>query len=277
MSSSVTTSPRRELLLRGAALATLGWTLAGALTGCASGSGSARTAAAAPTSTTAGASVRVPVSASPTASVSLRGCVPECSEGLTRPGELPAGRYQTQFFFGGAMTLVLGPGWSSTEDSTGELSLSRSDRPDDGLFLWEDVYPVRGGNRRVSGVPTTAAGLLTWFKGNRELTTSHQAAARIGVLPAVSIDVGIAPGASNDDPGCPVRVCKGFLSFPQWTESWGIAGSQVQRFRLADVSYGGQQHLLVAVTYPGRAADMASYSALVDPVLATVRTPASAA
>ena len=209
--------------------------------------------------------------------MSLRGCIPECSHGLTNPGALPAGRYQTSFFFGGAMTLILGPGWSSGEDSTGELSLSRTDRPDDGLFLWEDVYPVRAGNRRVTGVPNTAAGLLAWFKGNRELTTSHQAAARIGTLPAVSIDIGIAPGASNDDPGCPVRVCKGFLNFPQRSENWGIAGSQLQRFRLADVSYGGQQHLLVAVTYSDKAADMAPYSAIVDPVLATVRTPANAA
>jgi hypothetical protein len=70
--------------------------------------------------------------------------------------------------------------------------------------------------------------------------------------------VTIAKGAKNEDPDCPSHSCILWLNYPQWDVTWGIAGPQVQRFYLSDVSYGGQNHLFIAVVYPNDPRDMTS-------------------
>jgi hypothetical protein len=66
------------------------------------------------------------------------------------------------------MRLTFDSGWTSREDSTGELHASPLDDPDEDILFWEDVYPVRppGGAttwasfdkpKRIKGVPLTAA------------------------------------------------------------------------------------------------------------------------
>ena len=79
----------------------------------------------------------------------------------------------------------------------------------------------------------------------------------------------------KEDPECPDRPCVLFLGFPQWTNTWGIAGSQVQRFYLADVRYGGAKHLFVALVYPDQASDMKTFSKIGEQLLRTVRVPAT--
>jgi hypothetical protein len=49
----------------------------------------------------------------------------------------------------------------------------------------------------------------------------------------------------------------------------------MQRFYLADVSYGGVRHLFVAVVYPDKRSDMTSFAKAGDRLLATVRVPAT--
>jgi hypothetical protein len=162
------------------------------------------------------------------------------SPGLTRPGLIGPGAYTTQWFFGGRMRISLQGTWTSEEDSTGEFNASPTATPKNAVFVWEDVYPVRGGSP-VNGVPPTASGLLHWLQSARALKTAAPRQGRIGTLPATVVDVSVNKRTKNEDPNCPDRPCVLFLSFPQWTEDWGIAGSQVQRFYLADVTYGGDQ------------------------------------
>jgi hypothetical protein len=107
------------------------------------------------------------------------------------------------------------------------------------------------------------------------LKTAAPRQGRIGTLLATVVDVSVNKRTKNEDPNCPDRPCVLFLSFPQWTEEWGIAGSQVQRFYLADVTYGGAKHLFVAVVYPDKSSDMTSFSKVGDQLLATVRVPAT--
>jgi hypothetical protein len=194
--------------------------------------------------------------------------------GIVKPGNLPTGEYQTQYFFGGRMQVTLNGNWASDEDSTGGFNLSpRGSR--DAIFFWEDVYPLENG-ARVEGVPITAAGLLDWLSKSPRLKTTTPVAGKIGeAIPATIVDVSVPAGAKNEDPTCVgvYDVCILFLGFPQWGDQWGIAGPQVQRFYIADVSYGRATHVFVAVIYPDDPANRESFRAIAEPLIASVRVP----
>jgi hypothetical protein len=211
----------------------------------------------------------------PTSPSEIEGCVPACVSGITQPGNLPEGEYQTAWFFGGEMLLTFDAGWMSEEDSTSEFSVMSLAAPENGIVFWEDVYPLEDG-KRVNGVPLTAAGLLDWLRSSFQVDVSGTSQGAIGDLPATVIDVSVAPDAANEEDNayCRKRTCVLFLGFPQWDEPWGIAGDQVQRFYLSDVSYGGAEHLFVAVVYPDDPAEMKAFASTGEQLLATVRVPA---
>jgi hypothetical protein len=196
---------------------------------------------------------------------------------LIVPGDLPEGEYDTVWFFGGEMRLTLDAGWTSREDSTGEFVVSPVYAPDvNDILFWEDVYPVENG-KRVKAVPLTAAGLLNWMRSSSQLEVSAPTAGAIGDLPATLVEVRVADGAVNDDPNCPVPACALFLGFPQWDgPPWGLAGSHV-RFYLSDVTYGGRDHLFVAVIFPVNPADMKILGPAGERLISTVRVAADPA
>lgn len=207
----------------------------------------------------------------------IRGCVPSCNTpGLTQPGPLSPGAYETQWFFGGEMVITLEEPWSSHEDSTGEFGLTLDATPENGVYFWEDVYPVEDGER-VGGVPMTVDGMLDWIREDPRLEASAPQRGRIGDLTATVVDVAVSKGTENEDPACPSDTCVLWLGFPQWFGSWGIEGRQVQRFYLSDVTYGGKTHLFVAVVYPDDPADMEAFSPHGEDLLATVEVPATPA
>jgi hypothetical protein len=219
-------------------------------------------------------------SSSPTGEVvdPIDGCVPACVAGITEPGDLPVGTYETEWFFGGEMQLTFDEAWTSGEDSTGEFAIAPAAAPENGVFFWQDVYPVEDGKR--VHVPMTAAAFLDWLRSNDRVRAGEPVTGAIGELPATVVDVSVAPDAENEEVGnpyCERRTCILFLGFPRWDGEWGIAGGQVQRFYLADVKYGGKQHLFVAVVYPDDEADMGTFEAVANPVLETVVVPAMAA
>ena len=111
----------------------------------------------------------------------------------------------------------------------------------------------------------------------RDSVVSEPHQGTIGDLPATVVDVSIAKGAENEDPNCPTKTCVLFLGFPQWHDVWGIEKPQVQRFYLSDVSYGGKNHLFVAVVYPGDPSDMKEFLLHGEELLSTVQVPADAA
>ena len=239
--------------------------------GCSSG-GSSSPAASSPTE----ASPPSTTSSSTSESSELQGCVPACVGGLTSPGDVGPGPYKTLYFFGGRMRVTFTGAWTSSEDSTGEFKAMPRATTQNAVFFWEDVYPVRHGNR-VEGVPLTAAGLLQWLQSTPALTTSAPSKGRIGQLPATLVDVSVSDKAKNEDPNCPTRACVLFLGFPQWTGDWGIAYTQVQRFYLSDVEYGGVKHLFVAVIYPDKGPDLKTFAKVGEQLLRTVRVPATPA
>ncbi len=166
--------------------------------------------------------------------------------------------------------------WASDEDSTGEFTAKPKATPQNAVFFWEDVYPVRGG-QRVQKVPLTAVGLLRWLQSLPALETSSPRRGRIGTLPATVVDVSVSAKAKNEDPRCPTRACVLFLGFPQWDDplGWGIAYTQVQRFYLSDVEYGGRKHVFVAVIYPDKGSDIKTFAKVGEQLLRSVRVPAT--
>jgi hypothetical protein len=207
----------------------------------------------------------------------IKGCVPVCNPpGLTRPGPIPEKPYKTQWFFGSQMVITPREPWSIHEDSTGEFSLTLDAAPVNSVLFWEDVYPVNKDGSRVNGVPLTVKGMLAWLRKTPRLNVSAPRPGTIGRgLPATVVDVTVAKGTKNEDPGCPSRACVLWLSYPQWDLSWGIAEPQVQRFYLSEVSYGGRKHLFVAVVYPDKPQEMKSFLRHAKRLLATARVPAA--
>ncbi len=222
----------------------------------------------------------------PLAGYSLRaspipGCAPQClPRGYTIPANLAAGKYQTKYFFAGKMRLSFAEAWFSDEDSTGEFNAHSRLNPQSRVIFWEDVYAVKVSGTsaaRVGPQRPTAAGLIAWLQSNPNLTVSKPAAGRIGTIRARVVDIGVAKGAVNDDPGCPAKACANFLGYPQWGESYGIAGKAVSRFYFADVRYGGRQHLFVAVAEALGKAQLRAFLPDATKIFASVRIPASSA
>src|SRR5262249_44096734 len=151
------------------------------------------------------------------------GCIPACRNGIRNPGVLGDGDFRTKWFFGGGMHVMLTGGWSSHEDSSGELALTPDATPNNDVLFWEDVYPVSR-YARVKGVPDTRQGLLAWLLSDPRLDAANVHTGAIGTLPATVVDVKVdLPGAraraSYTDPlqvDCPARPCIAFLGFPVW-------------------------------------------------------------
>ena len=210
----------------------------------------------------------------------IPGCAPQClPQHLIEPGNLPAGKYQTRYFFAGEMKLLFAKGWFSGEDSTGEFWAQPKSTPNARVIFWEDVYAVKpsapGYWQRVGPLRQTSASLLTWLQNNPNLTVSKPRSGKIGTIHARVVDIGVSDGAVNDDPQCPAKACANFLRFPQWGEPYGIAGKWISRFYLSDVRYGGQSHLFVAVIeVPGKT-ELNAFLPSAGKLISTVRVPAS--
>ncbi len=201
-------------------------------------------------------------------------CLPLCVSGLTQPGVLPAGTYQTVWFFGGYMTIELDGSWTGIEDSNGEFKIAPTEDTEYGVSFTLDLYPVSDGTR-VDGVPLTADGLERWLRGNPNLVVSSATHGDIGGLPATVIDVSLSASAPREHADCP-GPCVDFIGFEQWDHANGILGNDVYRFYLADVRYSGSEHVFI-VNIEGRDEDhLNSFASLIEDRLATVDVPAHA-
>jgi hypothetical protein len=215
----------------------------------------------------------------PQATINIPGCAPQClPPRYSEPGNMPTGTYQTKYFFAGQMKLSFARGWFSEEDSTGEFAAYAKKNRNSRVVFWEDVYTTKPGTKERVGPPRrTAASLLSWLQANPNLTVSKPTSGRIGAIRARVVDIGVAEDAVNDDPTCPAKPCANFLGYPQWGEPYGIAGKSISRFYLADVRYGGKQHLFVAVFETTGTAELRAFLPEAKKVIATVRVPASSA
>jgi len=222
-----------------------------------SGGGSASppspSAASAPSASTAPSASASSVAAAPKpAPTPIPGCLPGCvTPDLTRPGDLPAGDYTTQHFFGEQLRVTVPAGWTSFEDSTGEFGLRPAASEAAKVLFWLDVYPIVDGTfEKAEGFDGTAASMLAWIEHDPNVEVIKKSAGKIGDLDATVLEFGRSPDAKNVDEGCPaeIRPCVNLLSFPQWEpEFYGVAGPFHVRMYAADATWGGKPHGVYAV------------------------------
>ena len=211
-----------------------------------SGSGGSASASA------VGAASVAPTAATSPAMTPIPGCLPACGEpNLIRPGDLPAGDYTTQYFFGGQLTVPVPAGWTSFEDSTGEFGLRPQGTEDRALLFWIDVYPIVDGTfKPVEGFDGTAKAMVEWIEANPNIAVIEKATGSLGGLEATVLDVGRSSKAVNVDEECPadVRPCVGLVSFPQWDGAFYSQGGPFHvRLVALDATWGGESHGVYAV------------------------------
>ena len=190
--------------------------------------------------------------------------------GLTVPGALDVGTYTTEYF-PAELSLAVPEGWSSKEDSTGEFALAHTGSGDADLLFWQDVDPVAFDGTPIDPVGPTAADLITWLKSNESLDVTEVGTAKVSGLTATVVDLEVAAGARNGDPNCPSKACVDLLSYPLWTERWGIAMGMGVRLWAIDRPYGNR---LVIVAQTNDAASLPSFLKVAEPVLASVKLAA---
>jgi hypothetical protein len=185
--------------------------------------------------------------------------------GFAAPGDLPPGRYTTQYFYPGGLTVDLDAGWSSHEDSTGEFAL---DRQGDSLDFWLDVTPTDATGTPVTGIESTPEALSTWLHGQTStLTVTPAESTTIGKqkLRALVMDVSVAATADNHDPGCPTRACVALFRWPQWDDAFAMASDM--RIRVYFARIGDGPHVLFAVF---NVVDADAFAPMAQPVLDSV-------
>jgi hypothetical protein len=170
------------------------------------------------------------------------------------------------------MTLTQKDGWSGFEDSTGELKLIPPGGTDYGVGFALDVYPVRG-DRPVNPGPKTVRDWIRWYQANPSLKVSRPLPTKIGKISATRIDLSVAKTAKNDDPDCPAPTCVNIWGFPTWDHFNGIAGNDIYRQYLAEVSYSGTTHMFSVTVESRDAADLNAVTPKVEKLLRTVTLP----
>ena len=197
-------------------------------------------------------SVAPSASAASPAFTPIPGCLPACVEGaIAQPGDLPTGDYTTRHFFGGQFTVSVPEGWSSFEDSTGEFALAPKAHEGAAVLFWLDVYPaIDPTNEPVLGIDRSVEGRFAWLEANPNVAVSARRQATLGGLAAQAVEFERSQRAKNVDPGCPTasRPCVGLFGFPQWDYNYSQGGPFHLRLTAADAAWGGERHVIYAMT-----------------------------
>jgi hypothetical protein len=159
-----------------------------------------------------------------------------CREEHPCLGLLPAGSYHTQYFIPG-FGFTIGSGkWENLSDEGGFFPIVSMDRPDDAILFFRQPWPTRPDGVRAPGVATKVDEITAWLTANPALETSEPKTVTIGGLHGTQIDLALAPGTENADPGCPVQVCVNVFigRASTWEWDWGFAGPERQRLYLLE-------------------------------------------
>jgi hypothetical protein len=202
-------------------------------------------------------------------------CVPGCGAGRVAGGQLAEGRYQTEWFFGGYMTIDTDGTWRLTEDSNAELSLPTGDNYRIAFLL--DPHLVLH-DAIAHDVPLEASAYVDWLARHPDLVVSEPQETSIGSTPALAVDIHLAATAGQDASDCGEDPCILFIRNPAIPADFqhldGILGNDIYRFYFADITYAGTDHLLMLKVEGMDESHLASIISRIEGLLASVTIPA---
>src|SRR6187200_3262686 len=131
-----------------------------------------------------------------------------CSD--SSPCRLAAGRYRLGYSTViEGLQLALPSGWSSTENSGGELKLVPPGHPNEWLFIWLDLVAVKSTGRRVGTilrrVGRTPTKLIGWLTHNPDfaIVSRPRRSSLVRGLQMTTLALGVSTSANFGDPECP--------------------------------------------------------------------------
>ena len=194
-----------------------------------------------------------------------------CEQGHACLGVLEAGNTYATVTFESPLTLTMPMGgWENREDVGGIFQLLPIAYPGDAIAFFRDPAGVGAG---AASAGTSVDQLAAWLTANPLLDVTPAQPVTVGGLKGVRMDIRIAPGAQNQDPGCPVQVCVPFVRGTdptppnEWSWDWGSGGHETQRLYLVTSTEG-----VVAIfvdSFDGTSFDVLTTAA--DQILATVK------
>jgi hypothetical protein len=159
-------------------------------------------------------------------------------------GLLKPGLYHSKVFSPGFSFAIAKSGWENRQQESRVYQLLPIDHPGDVLGLFRDPRALDEAGVTISpAVGPDVASLTSWFTSRPSLQVSPPVNIKIGGLSGSWFDVAIAPGATSNDPRCPVAVCRnllvdGNLADPNKRWNWGLAGPEKMRLYLLSAKGG---------------------------------------
>jgi hypothetical protein len=199
------------------------------------------------------------------------------------PGAVPAGPYRSVAFLLGDIAVTLPDGWAVKEDSPSELSLM----PSAGLAeadpiyinIWRDMQQSKD-EATVYGVPNTPEAMAAWLEADPELTVERSEGTIGDGIPAIVLDIGIAPDAVNDyvcSAYGPIEHCVDFLMFHLFGEPWGLWDQDRVRLYLSSFEFDGNPHTLLVAAGGHDPATLTGFLPTAQRIIDTIRREGPAA
>jgi hypothetical protein len=183
--------------------------------------------------------------------------------------------------------VTLPAGWSSTENTPGELSLVPPRQPNDALKVWLDMVAVKNsgaghGTTILKNVGRTPSALVSWLTHDTDfLIVSKPAPVIIGHgTKMTSLALGVSRSANYGDPGCPANPrCADLFTNSYWGSSnfYGIGGNGQVRLYLGTIQISGHPHTFFIALDAGDHADLTRLAQAAKPVIGSVRLPTGTA
>jgi hypothetical protein len=206
----------------------------------------------------------------------------DCSS--SSPCPIAAGTYQLGpgTVFPG-LEVTVPSGWSSSENTPGELTLVPPGQPNDALKFWLDMVAVKSsgaghGTTVLKSVGRTPSALTAWLTRDRDfLIVSKPAPATIGHgMTMTSLVVGVSRSANYGDPGCPANPrCADLFTNSYWGSSnfYGIGGDEEVRLYLGTIQISGRPHTFLVALDVVNHADLLRLEKAANPIVNNVRVP----
>jgi hypothetical protein len=174
-------------------------------------------------------------------------------------------------------------GWSSTENTPGDLALVPPGQQNDALYFGLDMVAVKSsgaghGTTILKNVGGTPSALTAWLTRDPDfLIVSKPAPATIGHrITMTSLVVGVSRSANYGDPGCPANPrCADLFTNSYWGSSnfYGIGGNEQVRLYLGTIEISGRPHTFFVALDAVNHADLLRLEQAANPIVNNVRLP----